>query len=482
MTWRHLLHVVGAVIAATGAAMFAPVAVSLLYREWGEAGWIGLSGAITVACGLVLWKVFDRPGEVATKEAFAAVGLSWFGIAVFGMLPYLLTGSIDNITDAFFETAAGYTTTGASVIADPEMLSHGMLLWRSMTQWLGGMGVIVLSIAVLPLLGLGAVQLARAESPGPMPDRLTPRFRDTAKRLWFVYLVLTAAEIVLLAFGDMSLFESVNHAFTTMSTGGFSTDAGSLGAFGAYSQWIVIAFMIAAGSSFSLHYRAVRNPLVYAKNSEFRLYAAVMLLAAAVIVLFTWEGGAHDTIRDAVFTTVSIVTTTGYATADFAMWIPALELIVVGLMFVGGMAGSTSGAVKTYRLEVLAGASRADLRRLIHPRGVFVTRVGRQAVPDALVEAVQTFFLLYMFSFMTGVALLGIIEAVVGSDLSMVAIVSGVASSLGNVGPGLAELGPTANYLPVAWPGKWLLAVLMIVGRLEILPVVLLFTRELWRR
>jgi len=482
MSWRHLLHVVGAVVAATGVAMFAPAVVALIYQEWDVALWVALSAMVTVLAGFLMRRIFDRPGELLTKEGFAAVGLSWFAIAAFGSLPYLLTGSIPSITDAFFETAAGFTTTGASIVPNPEALPHGILFWRGMTQWLGGMGVIVLSIAILPLLGLGAVQLARAESPGPVPDRLTPRFRETAKRLWWVYLILTGVQAVLLVFGDMTLFEAIAHAFTTMSTGGFSTEAESLGAFSAYSQWIVILFMALAGASFSLHYRAPRTPGVYQRSSEFRVYAAILLGAALVMIVGTWGGGIGETIRDGVFTSISIVTTTGYATADFGQWIPALQILIVGLMFVGGMAGSTAGAIKTYRLEVLAQASRMDLRRLIHPRGVFITRIGKKVVPDTIVEAVQTFFLMYMFAFMTGTALLGLIGWVADSHLTIVTTVSAVASSLGNVGPGLEQVGPTQNYLVIPALGKWLLAVLMIVGRLEILPVVLLFTRELWRR
>ena len=483
MSWRHLFHVVGAVVAATGVAMLVPVAVSLVYQEWSVAGWILTAAVITFLFGLLMWMVFDRPGELSTKEGFAAVGLAWIAIAAFGSLPYLLTGAIPDVTNAFFETAAGFTTTGASIVPDPSILPHGILFWRSMTQWMGGMGVIVLSIAILPLMGLGAVQLARAESPGPMPDRLTPRFRETAKRLWFVYLALTAVEVVFLVVGDMSLFESVNHAFTTMSTGGYSTNPGSLSAFSTYTQWVVIVFMVLAGASFALHYRALKTPGVYWKSTEFRVYMAILAVAAVIMTLGTWGGLAGLTIiRDAFFTSVSIVTTTGYATADYALWAPALQILIVGLMFVGGMAGSTAGAIKTYRLEVLYEASRMDLRRLIHPSGVFVTRIGRSIVPDPVVEAVQTFFLLYMFAFMTGTALLGFIGLVANVDLSIATTVSAVASSLGNIGPGLDQVGPTQNYLVIPVLGKWLLAFTMIVGRLEILPVLLLFTRELWRR
>ncbi len=481
MSWRHLLHVVGAVVAAVGVSMLLPALVSLLYQEWQVAAQITGAAGATVALGLALWRWFDRPGELTTREGFAAVGLAWTAICVVGVLPYLFTGSIPNVTDAFFETTAGFTTTGASIVPDPALLPHGIQFWRSLTQWIGGMGIIVLSVAILPLLGMGAMQLARAESPGPTPDRLTPRFRETAKRLWLVYVVITAAEVLLLWFGEMSLFDAINHSLTTLSTGGFSTSAGSLGAFSAYSQWVVIVFMVLAGTSFSMHYRAAKDPIVYWKSFEFRLFLGIMALAAMLMTAGTWGGAVADVTRDAVFTSVSIITTTGYGTDDFGLWSAALQIMIVGMMFIGGMAGSTSGSVKVYRLDVLYAASRADVRRLIHPRGVFVTRVGRQPVPDMIVEATQTFFLLYMFAFMTGTFLLAIIGSFGDPPLDIISTVSAVASAIGNVGPGLGMVGPTENYLVVPALGKYLLAGLMIVGRLEILPILILFNRELWR-
>ncbi len=482
MAWRNLLHVAGAVVGATGVSMLIAALVSLMYQEWSTAGWIALSALITTTVGLVLWRWFDRPGELSTREGFAAVALAWMAIGLVGSLPYLLTGSITNVTDAVFETVAGFTTTGSSVIPDPGALPHGILFWRSFTQWIGGMGIIVLSIAILPLLGMGAVQLARAESPGPTPDRLTPRFKETAKRLWIVYFALTGAQILLLWVGEMTLFDAVNHAFTTLSTGGFSTNAGSIGAFSAYSQWVVIVFMVLAGTSFAVHYRAIRKPGVYWRTTEVRVYLGVMGAAAAVMAIGTWGGPIHEVIRDAIFTAATLITTTGFGTTDFGLWKPALQIMIVGLMFIGGMAGSTSGSIKIYRHEILFESSRSDVRRLIHPRGVFVTRIGKNPVKDTVVEAVQTFFMLYMVAFMTGSFALAVISSIWGPDLDIISTVSAVASSIGNVGPGLGSVGPTENYLGVAAPGKWLLAGLMIIGRLEILPILILFNRESWRR
>jgi len=438
---------------------------------------------ITMAAGFVGWRYVGRSGVLTTKEGFATVGLSWFAMAGFGTLPYLLTGSITNLTDAFFETASGFTTTGASLVPDPSLLSHGILIWRSSTQWLGGMGVIVLSLAILPVLGVGGVQLARAESPGPEPDRLTPRFRETAKRLWYVYAGITLLEVFFLWAGDMNLFQAINHSFTTMSTGGFGTEASSIAEFSYYTKWVIIAFMLMAGASFALHFRALRKPTVYFRNYEFLLYIAMVVAGAIIMVGGVWgDTPLFTNITDSVFTATSLVTTTGFGTADFALWDPALQIFIVGLMFVGGMAGSTAGGIKTFRLGVLTRAASADLRRLIHPRGVFITRFAKNPVPDPIVESVQSFFLFFMFIFMTGTFLVGFIGSTFGAPTDIVTSVSATASALGNIGPGLGAVGPTGNYLAIAWPGKWLLSFLMIVGRLEIFPVLLLFTRDLWRR
>ncbi|MCP3997771.1 MAG: TrkH family potassium uptake protein [bacterium] len=484
MSRRRLLGVIGAVVGSTGLAMLVPVIVALIYREYGDALQIGLAGVVTVVAGALAWRYgrSEKRAQLTAREGFAIVGMTWIAMTFFGTLPYIFTGEITNITDAFFETAAGYSTTGASIVPDPGELPKGILLWRALTQWMGGMGIIVLSVAILPLLGVGGVELARAESPGPTPDRLTPRFRETAKRLWLVYVGFTVAEALLLWAGDMTLFEAIAHAFTTMSTGGFGTDAQSMAGFSAYAQWVVIVFMFLAGTSFALHFRALTKPRDYLRNAEFRLYSGIVVVASVIAVIGTWADEIGDVIRDSLFTMTSLVTTTGYATADFGIWPASLQIMVFGLMFVGGMAGSTGGSMKPYRLGVLYQASKTDLRKVIHPRGIFIVRLGRDVVPDEIIKSVQSFFLLYMFIFMTGTLAFGIIADISGAGFDLVSSASAVASSFGNVGPGLAAVGPSSNYVAVPEVGKWLLSFLMIVGRLEIFPVVLLFTRELWRR
>jgi trk system potassium uptake protein len=484
MSFRRLTFIIAAVVEATGAASLTAALVAAIYGEWSDATAITIAGLSVVLVADLVRRSSTPRAEMTTREGFAAVALSWFAMAFVGTLPYLVTGSVTGLTDAFFETAAGFTTTGSSIIPDPGLLSHGVLWWRALTQWMGGMGIIVLSIAILPLLGTGGVQLARAESPGPTPDRLTPRFRETAKRLWLVYVGLTVAEAALLTLTDMSPFDAITHAFTTMSTGGFGTKAASMAAFDNFAQWIVIVFMILAGVSFALHYKALRHrdPLAYLRHAEFRIYGGILIAATAFIVIGTWGGNAADTIRDGVFTSVSLVTTTGYATADFGQWASSLQVLAVGLMFVGGMAGSTGGSVKVYRLGVLYQGSKADLRRLIHPHGKFGARLGRQPVPDHIAESVQSFFLLYMFIFMTGTLVFTMFDSFAGTNFDLATSASAVASALGNIGPGLGEVGPAANFAGVPAAGKWLLSIIMITGRLEVFPIVLLVTREMWRR
>lgn len=480
---KTVAFVLGSVLLFIGVAMTSAAVVSALFGEYLTAVWIAVSGGITASIGYASRRLAGRPKTITVKQGFATVGLAWFVFSIFGALPYLLTGAIPSITDAVFETASGFTTTGASILPDPRVLPNGITFWRAMTQWLGGMGVIVLGVAILPLLGTGGMQLAKAESPGPTPDRLTPRFQETAKRLWLVYAVITAIEIALLALGDMSGFQAVIHSFTTMSTGGFGTEPDSIAGFSDYTKWVITFFMFAAGVSFALHFRAWNKPVEYVRNSELRLYAFITVAAVVIVAggLFA-DFSTGDAIRDAAFNTVSLTTTTGFASSDFGTWRPALQIMVVGLMFLGGMAGSTAGGIKTFRIGVLSKAAFADLRRLVHPRGVFITHFGRQKVTEPVIEAVQSFFLFYMFLFMTATFGLAFIDANLAEGLDLVTATSAVAASIGNIGPGLGEVGPAANYANLPQLAKWLLASLMIVGRLEIFPVLVLFTRDLWKR
>jgi trk system potassium uptake protein TrkH len=475
--------VLGSVLIFIAVAMTSAAGVSAIFGEYQIASWISISAGVTALFGYVTRRVARRPKTITVKQGFATVGLAWFVFSVFGALPYLMTGSIPGITDAVFETASGFTTTGASILADPSVLPRGISFWRAMTQWLGGMGVIVLGVAILPLLGTGGMQLARAESPGPAPDRLTPRFQETAKRLWLIYAVITGIEIILLSLGDMTGFQAVIHSLTTMSTGGFGTEPDSIVGFSSYTKWVITFFMFAAGVSFALHFRAWNKPTEYLRNAEFRLYTFITVVAVIIVAggLFA-DFSPSEAIRDAAFNTISLTTTTGYSSADFGGWRPALQIMVVGLMFLGGMAGSTAGGMKTFRIGVLSKAAFADLRRLVHPRGVFVTHFGKTRVTEPVIESVQSYFLFYMFLFMTATFGLAFIDANLAEGLNLVTATSAVAASIGNIGPGLGDVGPASNYAGMPQLAKWMLSGLMIVGRLEIFPVLVLFTRDLWRR
>ena len=437
---------------------------------------------VGVGAGISLWS--GEPETLRPKEAFAAVALAWMTVVWFGALPLLLSGTLDGITNGVFEATAGFTTTGATVIEDLSTVDNGILLWRATMQWLGGMGIIVLSIAVLPLIGSGGVELARAEAPGPEPDRLTPRFQGTAVRLWALYAGLTVIAAVLLSLGDMSLFEGVAHSLTNVSTGGFSTSSQSIGAFSAYTQWVVIAFMFLGGASFALHYRALSNPTEYGYSVEFRLYVAILVAGATLVLL----GLAIDTSMDAdvarngIFTTLTLITGTGYSTVDFAAWGPRLLILLTIFMFLGGMAGSTTGALKTHRIALLSKSAAEDVRRIVRPQSVNITRFGGVVVSSAAMRNAAAFFIVYVTVFVAGSVLLSFFEAVFADGIDVVTSVSASASAIGNVGPGLGEVGPAGTYTAVVAPGKWLLAFMMIVGRLEIFPMLLLFTRGFWRR
>lgn len=476
-------YILGAVLVFVAVAMAVSAIVSVAHAEPSIASRIGIAALITGGFGLVIRKVSARPGAISLREGFATVGLSWAVFALFGSLPYLLTGTMSSAVDAIFESTSGFTTTGFSVLPNLTDAPVGILFWRGLTQWMGGLGVIVLGVIVLPLLGTGGVTLARAETSGPTIERLAPRFQQTAYRLLLVYVIITLAEVILLSLGDMTVMQAVLHSFATVATGGFSTEPDSIASFSPYTQWVIVAFMIIAGTSFALHFKAMARPSRYVRNSEFRLYGLLLVIASIIVVggLLADRSGS-DALRHGVFNTVSINTGTGFTTDDIAGWRPTLQILLIGLMFLGGMVGSTSGAIKTFRIGVLSKAAFADVRRVVRPRGVFVTRFGGRTVRREVVESVQSFFLFYILIFMIGTFLLAFIDANVTEEIDLVTTASAVASSMGNVGAGLGQIGPTGGFDGFPAAGKLLLAALMIVGRLELFPVLVLFTRDLWKR
>jgi len=455
--------------------------VAAIYREWETALHLGLTLAVALGTGALTLIVAGRPERLRPKDAFAGVAIAWVAVIAFGSLPYLMSGSL-GVTDALFESTAGFTTTGATVIVDLSEVANGLLLWRATTQWLGGMGIIVLSIAVLPLVGAGGIQLARAETPGPEPDRLTPRFRGTALRLWGLYVALTAGAAALLALGDMTVFEAVAHALTSISTGGFSTESASIGAFSSYSQWVIIGLMVVAGASFSLHIRALRDPSEYVRKPEFRYYLISLAIGVALVIGGSALDGVGVPVRESIFTAIATITGTGYAVTNYGVWPAAIVGVILMMMFVGGMGGSTTGALKTYRVAIVLKSAAAEVRRLTRPRAVSISRFGRIPLPSGVVSAVHSYVVVFMLAFGIGTILLLYVESAWGANMDLVTGLSAAASAISNVGPGLGAVGPASTYAEVTAPGKWILGMLMILGRLEIYPIILLFTASFWRR
>jgi trk system potassium uptake protein TrkH len=455
--------------------------IATIYREWETALHLGLTLALAIGTGALTLIVAGRPERLRPKDAFAGVAIAWVAVIAFGSLPYLMSGSF-GVTDALFESTAGFTTTGATAITDLSGVANGLLLWRATTQWLGGMGIIVLSIAILPLVGAGGIQLARAETPGPEPDRLTPRFRGTALRLWGLYVALTAGAAVLLALGDMTVFEAVAHALTSISTGGFSTEPASIGAFSAYSQWVIIGLMVVAGASFTLHIRALRDPSEYVRKPEFRYYLISLAIGVALVIGGIALDGVGVPVRESVFTAVATITGTGYAVTNYGVWPAAIVGVILMMMFVGGMGGSTTGALKTYRVAIVLKSAAAEVRRLTRPRAVSISRFGRIPLPSGVVSAVHSYVVVFMLAFGIGTILLLYVESAWGANMDLVTGLSAAASAISNVGPGLGAVGPASTYAEVTAPGKWILGMLMILGRLEIYPIILLFTASFWRR
>ncbi len=480
MQIRNIIHILGFLLIFLAAAMLVPLPFSLYYGE-GDSIFFIVPALITAAVGIAAYKSTRLNRDVQVREGFAIVTLGWVAFSLLGCLPFILSGHIPSFTDAFFETMSGFTTTGATILVDVEKLPHGLLFWRSFTHWLGGMGIIVLSIAILPFLGVGGMQLFKAEVPGPVPDKLTPRVTETAKILWGVYILFSAAETGLLMLGGMDFFNSLCHTFGTMATGGFSTKNASIGYYKSpFIQYVVIFFMIIAGTNFSLHYRFLRkNLLAYIKNHEFLLFAGLIAAATIFIGYDTLLHHYHTfelAFRKTLFQVVSILTTTGYGTADYEQWAFSSQFILFLLMFIGGCAGSTGGGMKVIRLYVIFKFVRAEVKRLLHPRAVIPVRVGHTVIPREIVTNVLGFFVLMIFLFIAGVILMSIL----GLDLE--SALGATAATLGNIGPGLGSVGPTDNYAHIPVLGKWVLTFFMLAGRLEIYTVLILFAPSFWRK
>lgn len=462
------------------AAAFAPSVVLAAVDGDGMLTIFLAQAAVMAGVAFLVNQLNLRPAEMSVREGFLIVSLAWVLMSFLGALPFVLSGHAATITDGFFETMSGFTTTGATILRDIEALPRSLLLWRSTTHWLGGMGVIALTVALFPFLGVGGFQLFKAESPGPIKDRIVPRIRDTAVILWGVYAALTVAEFGLLLAGGMPAFDAVCVTFGTMATGGFVPRNASVAAYpSAYLHYVIIAFMFLAGVNFSLHFGLIRGRVKeFFRNPELRLYASFILAATLLVIASRLRDGerlSEVVVRGSLFQVVSLITTTGFITEDYGLWKPFAQMLFVLLMVIGASSSSTGGGVKNIRVLVLVKSIGAHLRRLLHPRSVVPVKVGGRVVSDEAVANVLAFLALYLLFFIGGTL------AMLVAGLDIVSAVGAAAATLGNIGPGLGSVGAVENYAHVHPIGKWVLSLLMMAGRLEIFPVVVVLQRRFWR-
>jgi trk system potassium uptake protein TrkH len=480
MHFISVIHLLGLLLMFLAASMLVPIPFSIYYGD-ADLPALLISAGITFVFGFLVYKTTRFKQDLRAKEGFAVVTLGWLIFSLFGGLPFLLSGTVTSFTDAYFETMSGLTTTGATVLTDLTEVPHGILFWRSLTHWIGGMGIIVLSLAILPFLGVGGMQLFKAEVPGPVADKLTPRITETAKILWGTYVLISAAETLLLMLGGLSLFDALTQTFGTMATGGFSTRNASIAAFDSvYVDYVIIFFMLLAGTNFSLHYRFLRGDFrAYWRNVEFRYYISIIAVAALVIGVsnyLTVYDSVPVTIQKSLFQVVSIQTTTGFVTADYELWTFSAQFILFVLMFIGGCAGSTGGGMKVIRIHVVVKFVLSEITRLAHPHAVVPVRLRRIAVPADVVTNVLGFFVLGILIFMAGVFFLTLI------GLDMATSVGATVATLWNIGPGFGSVGPTDTYAHIPVAGKWLMSFYMLMGRLELFTVIILFSPSYWRK
>jgi trk system potassium uptake protein TrkH len=474
-----VIQVIGAFLQYFSLAYIAPLGVALFYGETSDAAVFALTGVGSVIAGYALTRGRKTLAEDLRRvEGLAIVAGSWILISWSAAIPYLAAGM--GPIDAMFESMSGLTTTGATVIRDFSEPGRGLFFWRSLTQWIGGMGIIAAFVAVLPRLGIGGRQLFFVEAPGPTDERLTPQIRKTAAALWTVYVGLTAAQFVALMLSGMPVFDSACHALTTLAAGGFSPHGLSIAGYqNPAAEWIIIVFMFAAGANFALHYRTLRGDTrAFMKDDEFRAYLGIVLLSTALLVVFLRNDVASfgESVRLAAFQSLSILTTTGYASADFQLWNEQSKMVLLVLMFIGGCAGSAAGGPKVVRQVLIARFTLLELRRTLHPRGVLPVKLGGRVVPDDVMRGVLVFFLFYMLVF----AVCTVVVSAFGVDL-VTAITASIAC-LGNIGPGFNLVGPMANFADLHPVSKVVLTLAMWIGRLEVVTVLALLRPEVWRR
>lgn len=479
MNFRLLSHTMGYILWVEAGFLLLPALTACIYAEtcWQQ---FLLTALLCATAGTVLHLIPVKKTQMHSRDGFAAVALSWVLLSLFGALPYVFTGTMTSYIDALFETVSGLTTTGSSTFTAVSHLPRSVLLWRSLTQWMGGMGVLVLFLALMPRAGAGAVHLMRAESPGPIKSKLLPHVNDTAKVLYGIYIGLTTAEIVALCLAGMDLYDAVVHSFATISTGGFSTRNASIAAFGSPAiTWIVAIFMFLSGINFSLIFISLRGHIREALHSEeLRLYTlltlgSIGLIAASLMVQQSVPLGRA--LKDSVFNAVSTVTTTGFATADFAQWPVFGQMLLVILMFTGACAGSTSGGIKVSRILLLGKLLHREIKKILHPKHISVITVDGQLVEDRVVSSAAAYMVAYMILLLGGATLLA------WDNLGFTESFTAVLTCLGNVGPGLGRLGPAGNFSPFSGFSKVVMSLLMLLGRLELMPILVMLSPRMWR-
>ncbi len=479
MNRRMVLNTLGHIALANGGLMLLPAIVSLIYAEsciWSFLIAIGVS----IVLGLIMM-MFSKPGTrvIYTKEGFAIASYGWLLMALIGALPFVLSGEIPSYIDAFFETVSGLTTTGASILTEVEGMSKGILFWRSFTHWIGGMGVLVLVMAIIPNISDRSIHLMRAEMPGPEVGKLRPKARDTAKILYLIYIGLTVVETVFLLAGGMSLFESIVHTFGTAGTGGFSIKNDSIAGYSPYLQWVIACFMLVFSINFNLYYLLlVRKIKAIVRSTELWFFAGIVVLSITVISLniYNMYSGFEETLRTATFQVATIVSTTGYATADFNLWPGLSKTLLLLLMIIGGCAGSTAGGLKASRVILLVKSVFREFKKSLHPRSVNVVKMDSKRVDEQIVSGVGTYFAVYCLCTVVVFALLSIEPFDIETNLSA------TVACFNNIGPGLGGVGPTSNYSAYSGFSKIILSLAMLLGRLEVFPLILGLNPLIWKK
>lgn len=481
INYAAISNVVGIVLIAIGGLMLTGIPFSLYYESH---DFIALlqAGLLTIGIGgLSLWWQFSTSHRVGKREGYLIVAICWLSAVSFGMLPYLFSGVTTSLTDAFFETISGMTTTGASVITDIEALPAGIMYWRSVSQWIGGMGIIVLTVAIFPLLGIGGVELFGAEAPGPTSDKLHPKIQDTAKALWQIYVGLTFLLMLILWVAGMSFYDAINHALTTMATGGFSTKNASMMAYDTPEiQYPIAFFMILAGTNYTVIYLALtRRWNNIWRNEELKFYIGTVLaltLTVTAVVYQVTNLGLEKAFRDSFFQVASLITTTGFVSADYTQWSPAITMLLLALIFTGACAGSTSGGIKIIRHLTFIKNINREFKRLLHPNAILPLKINGEIVPERIVNNISVFLFFYLGLFTIGC----IVVSILGLDFTTA--IGAVATSISNVGPGIGKVGPVDNFAWLSDSVKWVLMVLMLLGRLELFTILILFTPYFWRQ